>query len=83
VPMGCAGAAFNSDDTEFRDAYDKALMELKTSGEFAKIVEPQLALWMICASKDTLPLRSLTSRHTVTLKAMVTSLVPHLMLLVR
>ncbi|WP_373089988.1 ectoine/hydroxyectoine ABC transporter substrate-binding protein EhuB [Sneathiella sp.] len=40
VPMGCAGAAFNADDTEFRAAYDKALAELKTSGEFAKIVEP-------------------------------------------
>ena len=40
VPMGCAGAAFNSDDDDFRDAYDKALAELKSSGEFAKIVEP-------------------------------------------
>ncbi len=40
VPMGCAGAAFNSNDKEFRDAYDKALMELKASGEFAKIIEP-------------------------------------------
>lgn len=40
VPMGCAGAAFNSDDQEFRDAYDNALQELKDSGEFAKIIEP-------------------------------------------
>ncbi|MAZ03124.1 MAG: ectoine/hydroxyectoine ABC transporter substrate-binding protein EhuB [Sneathiella sp.] len=40
VPMGCAGAAFNPDDTEFRDAYDAALAELKESGEFAKIIEP-------------------------------------------
>ncbi len=40
VPMGCAGAAFNSGDTEFRAAYDNALSELKSSGEFAKIIEP-------------------------------------------
>ena len=40
VPMGCAGAAFNSDDTAFRAAYDEALAELKASGEFAAIVEP-------------------------------------------
>ncbi len=40
VPMGCAGAAFNPDDKEFRDAYDAALAELKESGEFAKIIEP-------------------------------------------
>lgn len=40
VPMGCAGAAFNPDDTAFRDAYDAALVELKESGEFAKIIEP-------------------------------------------
>ncbi|MEQ8708954.1 MAG: ectoine/hydroxyectoine ABC transporter substrate-binding protein EhuB [Rhodospirillales bacterium] len=40
VPMGCAGAAFNPDDKEFRDAYDMALKELKASGEFASIVEP-------------------------------------------
>ena len=40
VPMGCAGAAFNAKDTEFRAAYDKALKELKDSGEFAKIIEP-------------------------------------------
>jgi len=40
VPMGCAGAAFNSKDTAFRAAYDKALKELKESGEFAKIIEP-------------------------------------------
>ncbi len=40
VPIGCAGAAFNPDDKEFRDAYDAALAELKESGEFAKIIEP-------------------------------------------
>jgi polar amino acid transport system substrate-binding protein len=40
VPMGCAGAAFNSNDTEFRAAYDQALAELKASGEFAEIIEP-------------------------------------------
>lgn len=40
VPMGCAGAAFNPEDKEFRDAYDAALAELKESGEFAKIIEP-------------------------------------------
>ncbi|WP_425407056.1 ectoine/hydroxyectoine ABC transporter substrate-binding protein EhuB [Hwanghaeella sp.] len=40
VPMGCAGAAFNPEDKDFRDAYDKALKELKDSGEFAKIIEP-------------------------------------------
>ena len=40
VPMGCAGAAFNAGDTDFRNAYDKALAELKASGEFAKIIEP-------------------------------------------
>lgn len=40
VPMGCAGAAFNPDDTAFRDAYDAALQELKDSGDFAAIIEP-------------------------------------------
>ncbi|RVU36199.1 ectoine/hydroxyectoine ABC transporter substrate-binding protein EhuB [Hwanghaeella grinnelliae] len=40
VPMGCAGAAFNPEDKDFRDAYDQALKELKDSGEFAKIIEP-------------------------------------------
>ena len=40
VPIGCAGAAFNADDKELRDAYDKALKELKDSGEFAAIIEP-------------------------------------------
>tara|TARA_R110002020_G_scaffold26514_30_gene86041 strand:+ start:8546 stop:9388 length:843 start_codon:yes stop_codon:yes gene_type:complete len=40
VPMGCAGAAFNPDDTAFREAYDAALVELKESGEFAAIIEP-------------------------------------------
>ena len=40
VPMGCAGAAFNAADDEFRDMYDQALKELKESGEFASIIEP-------------------------------------------
>jgi len=40
VPIGCAGAAFNPADKEFRDAYDKALKELKDSGEFTRIIEP-------------------------------------------
>jgi len=40
TPVYCAGAAFNSKDADLRDAYDKALAELKASGEFAKIVEP-------------------------------------------
>ncbi|GKX33296.1 MAG: ectoine/hydroxyectoine ABC transporter substrate-binding protein EhuB [Rhizobiaceae bacterium MnEN-MB40S] len=40
VPIGCAGAAFNPEDTAFREAYDTALAELKESGEFASIIEP-------------------------------------------
>ena len=40
VPIGCSGAAFNADDKEFRDAFDKALKVLKDSGEFAEIIEP-------------------------------------------
>jgi polar amino acid transport system substrate-binding protein len=40
VPMGCAGAAFSMDDTEFRDEYNVALASLKSSGEFAAIIEP-------------------------------------------
>lgn len=40
VPMGCAGAAFNPDDKAFREAYDVALADLKSSGEFAAIIEP-------------------------------------------
>tara|TARA_B110000211_G_scaffold7298_1_gene8001 strand:- start:4250 stop:5110 length:861 start_codon:yes stop_codon:yes gene_type:complete len=40
VPMSCGAAAFNKDDKEFRDAYDKVLAEMKESGEFAEIVEP-------------------------------------------
>ena len=40
VPIGCAGAAFNAGDKEFRDAYDKVLREIKESGEFAAIIEP-------------------------------------------
>ena len=40
TPIYCAGAGFRKQDVEFRDAYDKALQEMKASGEFAKIVEP-------------------------------------------
>ena len=40
TPIYCAGAGFRKQDVEFRDAYDKALQEMKDSGEFAKIVEP-------------------------------------------
>jgi polar amino acid transport system substrate-binding protein len=40
TPVYCAGAAFRKGDEDLRDAYDKALAELKKSGEFAKIVEP-------------------------------------------
>lgn len=38
VKVYCAGAGFNKADKEFRDAYDKALKELKDSGEYAKIL---------------------------------------------
>ena len=38
VPVYCAGAAFRKSDTAFRDAYDKALKQLKDSGEFKTIV---------------------------------------------
>jgi len=40
TPVFCAGAAFRKGDEDLRDAYDKALAEIKASGEFAKIVEP-------------------------------------------
>ncbi len=40
TPIYCAGAAFNKNDTAFRDAYNKELAALKASGEFDKIVEP-------------------------------------------
>jgi polar amino acid transport system substrate-binding protein len=40
VPMGCAGAAFNMNDLEFRSEYNMALAKLKASGEFAAIIEP-------------------------------------------
>lgn len=36
----CAGVAFHPQETALRDAYDKALAELKASGEFGKILEP-------------------------------------------
>ena len=39
APQSCAGAGFRKDDADFRDAYDKALQELKDSGEFKAIVE--------------------------------------------
>lgn len=38
VAVYCAGAAFRKSDGDFRDAYDKALKELKESGEFKAIV---------------------------------------------
>lgn len=38
VKVYCAGAGFNKADAEFRDAYDKALLELKESGEYAAIL---------------------------------------------
>jgi polar amino acid transport system substrate-binding protein len=40
TPIYCAGAAFNKNDADLRDAYDRVLAEMKESGEFAKIVEP-------------------------------------------
>ena len=40
VPMGCAGAAFNKDDLEFRSEYNMALAKIKANGEFAAIIEP-------------------------------------------
>jgi polar amino acid transport system substrate-binding protein len=40
TPIFCAGAAFNKQDVELRDAYDKVLAEMKQSGDLAKIVEP-------------------------------------------
>jgi polar amino acid transport system substrate-binding protein len=38
--ISCDGAIFSKRDRALRDAYDKALAELKASGEFAKIIEP-------------------------------------------
>ncbi|QND54441.1 ectoine/hydroxyectoine ABC transporter substrate-binding protein EhuB (plasmid) [Phyllobacterium sp. 628] len=40
APVYCDGAAFRKDQTALRDEFDKVLAEMKTSGEFAKIVEP-------------------------------------------
>ena len=40
VPMGCAGAAFNKDDLEFRSEYNMALAMLKATGEFEAIITP-------------------------------------------
>ena len=40
VPIGCAGAAFNMNDIEFRAEYNMALAKLKATGEFAAIIEP-------------------------------------------
>jgi polar amino acid transport system substrate-binding protein len=40
APVYCDGAAFRKGDTALRDEFDKVLAEMKTSGEFAKIVEP-------------------------------------------
>jgi polar amino acid transport system substrate-binding protein len=39
-PISCSGVAFNQADRDLRDAYDVIFAEMKTSGEFAKIVEP-------------------------------------------
>ncbi len=40
TPVFCAGAAFNKEDTDLRDAYDRVLAEMKQSGDLAKVVEP-------------------------------------------
>lgn len=40
APVSCAGTAFRKQDAALRDAYDKALEEMKQSGEFARIIEP-------------------------------------------
>jgi len=40
VPMGCAGAAFNMDDKEFRAEYNMALAFLKATGKFEAIIAP-------------------------------------------
>jgi polar amino acid transport system substrate-binding protein len=40
APVYCDGAAFRKQDTALRDAYDVELAKMKTSGEFAKIIEP-------------------------------------------
>jgi polar amino acid transport system substrate-binding protein len=38
--MECSAAAFNLQDKDLRDAYDKTLAEMKQSGEFDRIVAP-------------------------------------------
>ena len=40
IAIGCAGAAFNMNDIEFRGEYNRALAKLKATGEFAAIIEP-------------------------------------------
>ena len=40
TPIFCAGVAFPKGATALRDSYDKELAEMKSNGEFAKIVEP-------------------------------------------
>lgn len=40
TPIYCAGVAFPKQDRALRDAYDKVLAQMKTDGEFAKIIEP-------------------------------------------
>ncbi len=40
APVSCDGAAFRKQDTALRDAFDRILANMKTSGEFAKIIEP-------------------------------------------
>jgi polar amino acid transport system substrate-binding protein len=40
APVYCDGTAFHKSDTALRDAYDVELAKMKTSGEFAKLIEP-------------------------------------------
>jgi polar amino acid transport system substrate-binding protein len=40
TPVFCAGAAFNKEDADLRDAYDKVLAAMKQSGDLAKVIEP-------------------------------------------
>jgi polar amino acid transport system substrate-binding protein len=40
APIYCDGVAFRKEDKALRDAFDKVLAEMKTSGEFASIIEP-------------------------------------------
>jgi len=40
TPIFCAGVAFRKEDSALRDAYDQVLAQMKSSGEFADIIEP-------------------------------------------